>query len=214
MLVEMKNADLVLVDTPYTPEATQEVIEWSKDYFGDRDIVVINTGYHYDNLGGNSYLVEKGFRIYGSELTAKLTEERGDEMRALTLDWLRAPENKRYYGVHEKLSYVAPTHLYNIEEGLELRFKDEVVEVYYPGPTHAPDNVVVYFDRKKILFGGCMIIGWDSVGNTSDADLENWSISVRKLNRFDFDILVPGHGDRYDPALLEHTIDLIMQYHE
>jgi len=56
-----------------------------------------------------------------------------------------------------------------------------------------------------------MIIGWDEVGNTTDADMEAWPDSVRKLAQFDFDVLVPGHGERLAPGLLEHTINLLTQ---
>jgi glyoxylase-like metal-dependent hydrolase (beta-lactamase superfamily II) len=209
MIVEMKSSDLVLVDTPCTPEATREVLAWAETQFGERKITAINTGFHYDNLGGNGYLIERGIPVYGSALTAELLQERGEAMRAMTLDWLQAPRYKRYYEAHETLVYVAPTHLFDLDEGLQLEFGDEIVQVYYPGPSHAPDNVVVYFPNRKILFGTCAIIGGDKVGNTSDADLEAWPESLRDLDRFDFDVLVPGHGDRLDPGLLKHTIDLL-----
>jgi metallo-beta-lactamase class B len=214
MIVEMKSSDLVLVDTPYTPEATREVLQWVETQLGEREITAINTGFHCDNLGGNSTLIEQGIPVYGSGLTAKLLEERGEEMRAMTLDWLQAPQYQRYYEAHEALAYVAPTHLFELDGGLQLEFGDETVRVYYPGPSHSPDNVVVYFPSRKILFGTCTIIGWDKVGNTSDADLEAWPESVRDLARFDFDVLVPGHGDRLDPGLLEHTIDLLTNFQE
>jgi metallo-beta-lactamase class B len=214
LLVEMKNDDLVLVDTPYTPEATQEVLDWIEGRLGNRNVTAINTGYHYDNLGGNSYLVEQSIPVFGSDLTAKLLDERGDQLRAMTLDWLQGPEYKSYYQVHQTLPYVAPTHLFELDQGLQLDFGAETVQVYYPGPSHAPDNVVVYFPNRKILFGGCMIIGTEGVGNTSDADLASWPEAVRDLAHFDFDILVPGHGERYDPALLEHTVDLLINYQQ
>jgi metallo-beta-lactamase class B len=214
MIVEMTTSDLVLVDTPYTPEATREVLEWVQTQLGQREIVAINTGYHYDNLGGNSYLIEQAIPVYGSELTAELLDERGDEMRAMTLDWLQAPQYQRYHDAHEALPYVSPTHLFKLEDGLQLEFGDETVQVYYPGPSHSPDNVVVYFPSRRILFGTCMILGWDDVGNTSDSDLEAWPESVRDLAQFDFDVLVPGHGDRLDPGLLAHTIDLLASLQE
>lgn len=214
MIVEMENSDLVLVDTPYTPEATAEVLEWVDSQIGEQRITAINTGFHYDNLGGNGYLIEQGIPIYGSQLTVRLLEERGEEMRAMTLDWLQAPRYQRYYDAHEVLAYVAPTHLFELDKGLQLQFGDEIVQVYYPGPSHSPDNVVVYFPSRKILFGTCMIIGWEEVGNTADADLEIWPESVRDLARFDFDVLVPGHSDRLDPGLLEHTIDLLTSFQE
>jgi metallo-beta-lactamase class B len=209
MIVEMADSTLVLVDTPYTPDATQAVLDWVQGRLGQREIVAINTGFHHDNLGGNSYLIEAGIPVYGADLTAELLGERGEQMRAQTLGWLEEPKYERYYQAHETLPYVPPDHLFPIAEGLALQFGSEAVQVYYPGPSHSPDNVVVYFPDKKILFGGCMIIGWDSVGNTADADLEAWPDSVRKLSRFDFDVLVPGHGERLDPGLLEHTVGLL-----
>jgi len=212
MIVEMANSHLVLVDTPYTPEATRDLLTWIRTKFGEREITAINTGFHYDNLGGNSYLIDQGIPVYGSTLTAKLLEERGQEIRTMTLQWLEEPKYQRYYKVHEHLPYIAPTHQFELEEGLELEFGEQIVQIYYPGPSHSPDNVVVYFPDRKILFGTCMIIGWNRVGNTADADLTAWPQSVRNLSRFDIEVLVPGHGDRLDPGLLEHTINLLEEY--
>ncbi len=209
LLVVVGDSNLVLVDTPYTPEATRCVLEWAVSEFGDRNVVAINTGYHYDNLGGNAYLVMQGIPVYGSELTARLLEERGDEMRRMTLDWLAAPEYQSYYDVHVSLPYVPPSLLFRLEDGLSLNIGGENVQVYYPGPSHSPDNVVVYFPDRMLLFGGCMIVGMNRLGNTSDANLESWLESVRSLSRLDYDVLVPGHGARLDPGLLEHTIGLL-----
>jgi glyoxylase-like metal-dependent hydrolase (beta-lactamase superfamily II) len=212
MLVEMSSSDLVLVDTPYTPEATAQVLEWAREELGERSLTAVVTGYHYDNLGGSSYLVEQGIPLYGSSETAKLLEERGDDLRALTMEWLQGSQNRRFREVHEKLPYAPPDHLFELEQGLELAFDGETVQVYYPGPTHAPDNVVVYFPARKLLFGGCMIIGGGSVGNVSDANLTAWPESVRKLVQFDVTMLVPGHGDRLDPQLIQNTIDLLAEF--
>ena len=185
-----------------------------KVQFGERDVIAINTGFHYDNLGGNGYLVEQGVSVYGADLTVKLLQERGEQMRAMTLKWLQDPQQQRYLQAHESLQYVAPTHQFELDKGLELEFEDELAQVYFPGPSHSPDNLVVYFPTRNILFGGCMVIGWDSAGNTADADLNAWPQSVRKLSRFDFDTLVPGHGDRLDPGLVEHTINLLIEFNE
>lgn len=212
MLVEMADTSLVLVDTPYTPEATQQVLQWAEARLGKRDIVAINTGYHYDNLGGNAYLLEQGIPVYGADLTVQLLAERGAAMRAMTLDWLKAPQDKAYYDAHQTLPYVAPDHTFALDEGLKLEFGDETVEVYFPGSTHAPDNVVAYFPGRKLLFGGCMIIGGDKLGNTADADMAAWPESVRDLSRFDVDIVVPGHGERLDPQLIAHTVELLVAF--
>ena len=210
LIVEMANSDLVLVGSPYTPEATNEVLAWMDKHFGKRKIIAINTGYHVDNLGGNSALIEHGITVYGSDLTAQLLKERGEQTRQVLLGMLKGTANASYYKAQAEIPYVAPTQLFPIAQGLKLSFGDEQLEVYYPGPSQAPDKVVVYFPGKKVLFGGCMILGGDQVGNTSDADLKNWPDAVRKLEQFDVEIVVPGHGDRLDTGLIEHTIALLV----
>ncbi len=209
MLVEMASGELVLVDTPYTPDATEAVLSWFEDRLGARPIVAINTGFHVDNLGGNEYLVSAGIPVYGSEETANLLEERGEATRDLLLSWLQSPEDARFHDAHAELAYVAPNHLFALDQGLELQFGDEYVQVYFPGPTHSPDNVVVYFGDRQLLFGGCMILAGDSVGNIADADLEVWPDSIENLLQFDVEMVVPGHGDRLDPGLLSNTLEVL-----
>ena len=125
------------------------------------------------------------------------------------LDWLQSHEDSHYADELGSLKLSPPTHIFELQDGLELEFGDETVQVFYPGPAHTPDNVVVYFPDRKLLFGGCMIIRWDQIGNRSDADLDSWPVSVKSLSQFDVNILVPGHGDRLDPALIEDTLQLL-----
>jgi glyoxylase-like metal-dependent hydrolase (beta-lactamase superfamily II) len=206
LLVVMGNGDLVLVDTPYTPEATEDLLAWITDTFGERNLIEINTGYHVDNLGGNSALIEAGIPVYGSDKTVELLEERGEATRAYLLDMINQREFRE---AHEEIPYVPPTEVFPLEDGLELDYDGEMVQVYYPGPTHTLDNVVVYFPAQRVLFGGCMILAGDQLGNTADADMEAWPDSIRTLDQFEFDILVPGHGDRTDPGLIENTLTLL-----
>jgi len=200
---------LVLVDTPYTPEATQEMLAWLEDQVGPKQIIAINTHFHLDNLGGNSYLIEQGIPVYGSNLTEALLDERGQDSLDQTVAFLQAEQDSRFAEAFKSLSLTPPSELFELREGLNLTFGDESVQVYYPGPAHTPDNVVVYFPDRHLLFGGCLIIGRDAIGNTADADLANWPEAVRNLEPFEFDILVPGHGERLDPELLNHTLELL-----
>jgi metallo-beta-lactamase class B len=211
LLVEMASGELVLVDTPYTPEAAQALLDWIAGEFGEREIVAINTGFHVDNLGGNSALIDAGIPVYGSNMIPELLEERGEETRAVLLDWLKSPRDRQYYDGHKVIPYVAPDHLFPLAEGLELQFGGELVQVYFPGETHAPDNVVVYFPDRKLMFGGCMILAGDTIGNTSDANMAAWPESIHRLESFEIDMLVPGHGDRLDPELIPHTLALLTE---
>lgn len=219
MVVEMENSDIILVDTPYTPEATRDLLNWVSTHFENQNIIVINTGFHFDNLGGNQALVEKNIPVYGSYLTVKLISEAGEASRDLMLSWLNKPESKRFYDAYQHIPYVAPTKLFDFQEANtkidieQLAIHSEGIEIYYPGASHSPDNLVVYFPQKRILFGGCMIKSLKSknLGNTADADLEEWPKSVKRvLERYkeDTDIVVPGHGKCGNIDLLSHTIEL------
>ena len=209
LIVEMANSDLVIVGSTYTPEAMSQVLAWIESRFGKRNITAINTGYHVDNLGGNRALIEQGISVYGSDLTAELLEKRGEQTRQVILEMLPGKANEGYYNTHAEMRFMAPTSLFPIAEGLQLSLGDEQIQVFYPGPSQAPDKVVVYFPNARVLFGGCMILGGEQIGNISDADLTNWPEAVQKLRQFEVEIVVPGHGERLDIELIEHTIDLL-----
>jgi glyoxylase-like metal-dependent hydrolase (beta-lactamase superfamily II) len=200
---------LMLVDTPWTPQATEAMLTWLEAQVGSKEVVAINTHFHLDNLGGNQFLVGRDIPVYGSDLTVELLAERGRASLDQTVQWLQAEGDPRFAQTLASLELIPPREVFDIHEGLQLEFGDQSLEVYYPGPAHSPDNLVVYFPEHKILFGGCMIIGWDQIGNTADADLAAWPASVRQLKQFDFDVLIPGHGARLDPGLLTHTLALL-----
>ncbi|MBN2083871.1 MAG: hypothetical protein JW748_01510 [Anaerolineales bacterium] len=209
LIVEMENKDMVLAGTPYTPEAMQIVLDWIAERFGKRNITAINPGFHVDNLGGNGALAAQGIPVYGSDLTADLLEERGEQTRQQILRMLAGPGNETYHRAHSAIPYIPPSRLFPITEGLTLDFNGEEVIVYYPGPSQAPDKVAIYFPHLRILFGSCMILGGDQIGNTADADLAAWPQAVEKLKRFDAAFVIPGHGDRLDPGLIDHTMELL-----
>ncbi|MFN2299877.1 MAG: MBL fold metallo-hydrolase, partial [Anaerolineales bacterium] len=117
LIVEMENNELVLAGTPYTPEAMQAVLDWITDRFGGRNITAINPGYHVDNLGGNAALVAAGIPVYGSDLTVRMLEERGEQTRQFLLDMLTDPADAPYRAAHAALPYVPPDHLFSAEEG-------------------------------------------------------------------------------------------------
>ena len=39
-------------------------------------------------------------------------------------------------------------------------------QTYYGGQGHTPDNIVIWFDKEKILYGGCLVKSdWRSKGS-------------------------------------------------
>jgi metallo-beta-lactamase class B len=208
VLVEMEDGTLVMGGTPCTPEATELVLVWSRQHFGERKVVAINTGYHVDNLGGNRALLDAGVPVYGSDMTVTLLKERSEQTRETTLKLVGAT-NSPAYAVYSSMMFAPPDHSFPIQDGLKLTFGGEMVRVIYPGPTQAPDKVAVYFPARRLLFGSCMVLAGDRPGSIAEADMKQWPQAIRKLERFPADVIVPGHGERLDAGLLRHTLDLL-----
>lgn len=217
LVMEMENSQIVLVDTPYTYEATKTLVEWVRGQVGEEaQFTAISTGFHFDNLGGNQYLKEQGIPIYGTSKTAAMIQERGEKSRSWFLNNLKAPKDKRFWDVYRDQAYVQPTELMDLhtDEEKKLSFGAESVILYYPGETHSPDNITVYYPEKKILFGGCMVkeMSATNLGNTDDANLAQWPVSLERLmakySEANVMIVIPGHGKAGDIRLLQKTLEL------
>lgn len=208
LLVEMPDGTLVMAGTPCDAEATRTVLRWLEQRWGRRSIVAINTGYHVDNLGGNEALLAAGIPVYGSDLTVKLLRERGESMRQLTLKLIGGPESPAYRA-HASIKYLPPDHVFPVNDGLTLTFGGEQVRVIYPGPTQAPDKVVVYFPGRRLLFGGCAVVGARRLGNLAEADLPSWLAAIRKLRELPLDVVVPAHSETLDASNLANTEALL-----
>jgi metallo-beta-lactamase class B len=199
----------VLVDTPQETTGTRSLLTWIQSTFGNLQLTAINTGWHQDNMGGNEYLLSRNIPVYGPTLTADLIRDHGRELKELLLEQTVSLEDQRYYHAYSELNLLPPDHTFPIRDGLLLVVEGETFEVYYPGESHTVDNTVVFLHRKKILFGGCMILSLQHrrPGFIDHANMTEWPESVKKVQqKFPAcKLVVPGHGAPGDARLLEHT---------
>lgn len=203
LLVVMADSSLVLVNTPYFSDATRELLAWIRREFGECPMIAVNGHFHNDCLGGNAALIEAKIPVYGTTQTRDLLAERGEAMRKLSLSHIT--EDSSLMRRMEREVWLPPDHVFEADSGLVLTFGTDSLILFYPGPAHSIDNIVAWFPQPQVLFGGCMILTGDRVGNTSDADVKAWPNSLEKLNRFPAKWIIPGHGQKFTPDLLEHT---------
>lgn len=89
---------------------------------------------------------------------------------------------------------------------------DGLLEVFYPGPGHTIDNVVVWLPKSNVLYGGCFVrsLGSRQLGYLGEAYVNLWNTSMEAtLARYGHaEIVVPGHGAPGDTRLLDHTRNL------
>jgi glyoxylase-like metal-dependent hydrolase (beta-lactamase superfamily II) len=212
LIVRYPQQYIIWVDTPYTDSATELVWNWIKSMGWKEKIIEVNTGFHNDNLGGNGFLLKKSVDIYGTDLIVKMLNDQSENTRSQILMWLKKPKFKKYYNVHSTAKYHPPNHVIALKPNEGTYLLNGLLEIYYPGPSHSKDNLIVYFPDKKLLFGGCAVksIQSKNLGFTGDAIMSEWPKSLnRVLSRYsDSLFVVPGHGEVGGLDLIKHTLEL------
>lgn len=206
LVVGMPERTVVICSSPYDDESTMALVGWIRRTLKPRRIIAINTHFHPDGTGGNDAYVREGVETYASDLTQALLRERGERVRDQTAAGLSDPERRSRVA---RMRVVPAAHTFDAHRGLSFAIGGEEVRVVYPGPAHSPDNVVVHFPRRRLLFGGCMIRSDRSIGYKGDADLGHWEAAVRSVQGLAADVVIPGHGAPGGPELFALTIDTV-----
>ncbi len=211
LVVRMSDGTVVLCSSPFDTEATRIMLRWLRSVFSPGRILAINVHFHPDGTAGNEAYSEAGVQTYATDLTQRLLAKRGAQTRDGAAAALNDPAlAARVRGTR----IVAAEHTFKASKGVTFNIGGEAVHVIYPGPAHSPDNVVVYFPARGILFGGCMIKTGDAIGNIADADLGHWEAAVRSVERLESRLVVPGHGPVGGPELFENTIKVVRAVHQ
>ena len=86
-------------------------------------------------------------------------------------------------------------------------------EVFFPGAGHAPDTIVAWLPKQRVLFGGCLVKAAEStdLGFVGDADVAHWPAAIEAVRaRYpEAAIVVPGHGEPSTVRALERTLELL-----
>ncbi len=187
VLIELGDGSVILVDTPWTDAQTERLLSWVEAR-GRRVSEAIATHSHKDCMGGAAALRRAGVSLRALDLTVAEARMRGDAILPEAL--LRAEDA-----------------VYRDARGFE---------VFYPGPGHTRDNVVVWHPVTRTLFGGCLVKSERSrgMGYVEEADLDAWPTTLRALReRYpEAAVLVPGHGPPGGWACVANTLTLIEKH--
>lgn len=212
LIIKNSDNEIALIDTPYDSASTALLLQWIEQVIAPKKIIALNTGFHIDNLGGNSCLRTRGIDVYGSDRTVALVESNGQKTTNQIITWLK-PEQDSIKRIYESMSLVKPNIIFSLNDGLKIPFGNLELEVYFPGETHSPDNTVVYVKELKLLFAGCLAkaLSYTTPGFTGDANMAEWPGSLQNvLNKFsETKIVIPHHGMWGDMNIIYHTIDLL-----
>ncbi len=187
LIVERADS-VVLIDPAWGEPATRKLLDWVEREIGKPVELVLVTHSHDDRTEGLPVTKKAGAASIGLDMTARILMDQG-------------------------------------EPGLDIGARGtnfglgssgfDAIDVFYPGPGHAPDNLVAYIPREKILFGGCLIreAGASQLGNLEDADLDHWPEAAEAVaKRFpNAKVVVPGHGTPGGLSLVENTAELAQE---
>lgn len=181
-LIVRDGSEVVIFDTPTSNTGSATLIFWVEGILHCKVNAIIPTHFHNDCLAGLSTFHEKNIPSYASFKTIELAKTNG---------------------------YTVPQN--GFADSLELTVGTEKIFVKFFGEGHTRDNVVGYFSKENVLFGGCLIkeIG-ASKGFLGDANVAAWSGTVEKIKQEypNVKVVVPGHGEYGNKKLLDYTIRL------
>lgn len=204
--------NVILIDTPYTNDATEILYTWIQKEIDPTVIKCIVTGYHIDNIGGVAFLRSKNIEVLGTTLTNELIVSESDRTLRTLTGLLNSTTQRKYIDYYSKAKMVQTTKKIECKDTLTFKLDNLSLELFYPGESHAKDNITVYISNENILFGSCVIksLESDNLGFIGDANLANWPKAVRKIQeRYkSCRMVIPHHGAWGGKEVIAHTLDL------
>ncbi len=149
-------------------------------------MLCIATHFHEDRTAGLEYYRQQGIKTYTTVQTDEWSQKRGMKRAEFLL-----------------------------KKDTGFKVGAYTFETYYPGPGHAPDNIVIWFEKEKVLYGGCLIkSAYDStLGNLGDANAAAYAATIKKVQRKcrNPKYIITGHNDYTNTRSLEHTLKMAQQ---
>jgi glyoxylase-like metal-dependent hydrolase (beta-lactamase superfamily II) len=169
----------VVIDTLAMPEETLTIRDFIEQELNVPVRYVINTHYHADHAWGNYFF--PGSTVIGHTLCRQWLEEKGMP----SLEAVRK-QNTSFRNV----KIVLP-HITFSEGSMSLRVGKKNLNMF-PLPGHSLDNIAVLVEEDRVLFAGdtCMPLPY-----IVDGDIEELTVSLKKISRMSLENIVQGHGD-------------------
>ena len=179
----LTNNGVVLFDTPWDTTQFQPLLDSIKLRHNKNVTMCILTHWHSDRTEGLEYYKNKGIVTYTTSLTDDLSKK----------------NNKK------RAQYL-------IEKDTIFNVGQYTFKTYYPGQGHTADNIVIWFDKEKILYGGCLIKGAaaENLGYLGDANVTEYYSTLKKVQQKcpDPKFIIISHSEWDNINSLKHSIKL------
>jgi len=176
----------VLIDTPWDTTQFKPLLDSIETKHHKKVVLCIATHSHTDRTAGLEFLKQNGVKTYTTKQTDEICKLQGGKRAEFTFT------NDTTFKVGN----------YNFQ-------------TFYGGEAHTKDNIVIWFEQDKILYGGCAIKSTEAtdLGYVGEANLTAWPHTLNKIKqKFPTPkYIVPGHQGWTSIKALDHTLELLKQ---
>ena len=177
------NNGVVMFDTPWDTTQFQPLLDSIKLKHNKPVIMAFATHWHSDKTAGLEYYKQQGIKTFTTVLTDDLSKK-NDKKRA---EFLMTTDT-----------------VFNVGQ--------YVFETYYPGEGHTVDNIIIWFKKEKILYGGCLIKGADAedLGYLDDGNINEYSSTLKKVQKKcrKPKFIIIAHSDWKNINSLKHSLSM------
>lgn len=180
---------VILFDSPWDTSPFQPLLDSIKIKHNKNVIMCIATHSHEDRTSGLEYYKKLGIKTFTTTLTDSISKE-----------------NER------------PRAEYVMNNDTVFTIGEYTFQTYYGGEGHTKDNIVIWFEKEKILYGGCLIKSIDAkdLEYVAEANIDEWGKTIKKIQtKFKKPkFIIPGHHEWKSKRTLKHTLKLIKKHKE
>lgn len=178
-------AGVVVIDALGSPALTERLAAEIRKITPQPITHVIVTHYHADHIYGLQTFKALGAHILAHRAAQEYLNSDAARLR------LEASRQELAPWVNED------THLVEADEWLDgdktLTVGGMEFRISNVGPSHTPEDLVVYLPQEKVLFAGDVVFR-SRIPYVGKADSRHWIAALKTLLNFDAQIIVPGHG--------------------
>lgn len=177
------NNGVVMFDTPWDTTQFQPLLDSIKLKHNKNVIMAFATHWHSDKTAGLEYYRQKGIKTY----TTKLTDELSKKNKQKRAEFL-------------------------LKNDTSFTVGDYTFETYFPGEGHTVDNIIIWFKKEKILFGGCLIKGASdqNLGYLGDGNTHEYATTLKRVQKkcSNPNHIIVAHSDWKNLNSLTHSIEM------
>ncbi len=235
--------DVILVDGGGSGTSAKNIIAEVKKLTKNPIRYVINTHTHMDHTLGNQEYVRSfpGVEIISHSFTRKETIEKTpvaveryyknfDELRNGELELIKEITQEAKPGYEKVLAYLARY----ADEDIFVRREEyktikvtpatlicdqkmifnrgaRTIEIMFIGHGDTAGDLVVYLPEDKLICSGDMVTHPVPYGFSKNPLA--WIETLKKLSGFDFEYLIPGHGEVRSKAYVSDLIEMLQSVH-